>query len=233
MGYTYLLKSEKGETMARKAFLVAIVLAVLGASAAFAFDPDTLNKVTFENTTGTKIDMIFLSPGDSDHWGPDIIGADYIMKDNSSLGYYVDYPNSSFKFDILAIDDKGNKFEIYDYTMTDGRAATIKLTKKSLNGTAPDFTLKTLEVTNKTGYEIDYLFISAEDTDAWGADLLDEETTLADGDSHSVVIPIGKDKVKYYVMAVDEDDDEYQFSVTLDPSRSSAVNVAVEPGDMQ
>jgi hypothetical protein len=219
--------------MKRTVLVVTILVAFFAATGAFAFDPDTLNKVTFDNTTGNKIEMIFLSPGDSDHWGPDIIGADYVMKNNSTLGYYVDYPNSSFKFDILAIDDQGNKFEVYDYELTDGKESTIYLTRKSLNGTAPDFNLATVEVTNNTGNEIEYLFISAEDTDAWGADLLDEDTTLSDGDSHSVVIPVGKDKVKYYVMAADADNNEYQFSITLDANKTKTYSVSVDPSDMQ
>jgi len=218
--------------MKRTVLLVTSLVALFAATSAFAFDPDALNHVTFSNTTGNKIEMIFLSPGDSDHWGPDLIGADYVMKDGTTLGYYVDYPEDTFKFDILAIDDKGNKFEVYDYELIAGEDSTIKLTKKNLNGSAPDFTLATVEVTNNTGYEIEYLFISPEDTDAWGADLLDEETTLSDGDSHSVVIPVGKDKVKYYVMAADENNDEYQFSITLD-SKSKNVKFSVDPGDMQ
>lgn len=218
--------------MRRTVLVVTILVAFFTATGAFAFDPDTLNKVTFQNTTGTSIDEIFLSPGDSDHWGPDLIGADNTLDDQSSLGFYVDYPNSSFKFDILAIDDNGNKFEVYNYELTDGKESTIKLMKKNLNGNAPDMNFATVEIQNNTGKEIDYLFISPGDTDAWGADLLNEDTTLADGDSHSVVIPVGKDKVKYYILAADENNDEYQFSITLDSSKKN-VSFSVDPSDKQ
>ena len=217
----------------RKILLPAILLAVLSAAAAFAFDPDELNKITFQNTTGTKIEMIFLSPGDSEYWGPDLIGADYVLKDGGSIGYYVHYPEASFKFDVLATDDQGNKFELRDLNLTDGKESIVKLTSKNLNDTSPDFTLFTLEVTNNTGYEIDYLFISPNDSDAWGADLLDEETTLADGDSHSIVIPVGKDKVKYNLMAADEYDDEYSFDLTLDPKKGYELSVSIEESDLQ
>ncbi len=37
------------------------------ASAAFAFDDDWLNLVTFENLTKQTIEFIFLSPGDSEY----------------------------------------------------------------------------------------------------------------------------------------------------------------------
>jgi hypothetical protein len=217
----------------RKIIVFSLMLAVLCAAAAFAFNPDELNKVTIQNTTGTKIDMIFLSPGDSEYWGPDIIGADYVMKDSSSLGYYLHYPEKTFKFDIMAIDDKGNKFEQRNLEITDGTELTIKLTKKNLNATAPDLTLATVHLDNATGHEIEYLFLSPNDSDAWGVDLLDEETTLVDGDTHNIVVPIGKDKVKYNLMAVDENNDTYKFNITLDPAKTSKeFNWAIEESDL-
>ena len=213
--------------------LFVLVLAAGCTSAAFAFNPDELNKITFLNSTGGKIEMIFLSPGDSDFWGPDIVGADYFLKDGGSLGYYVHYPETSFKFDIMATDDKGNRFELRDFALTDGKEQTVTLTKKSLNKSAPDFNLMTVHVLNSTGKEVEYLFISPDDSDAWGADLLDENTTLADGDTHSIVVPVGKKKVKYNLMAVDADNAEYSFNVTLDPKKGDEFDVTVDAGDIQ
>ncbi len=204
--------------MRSRIVLVTAVLALAVAAAAFAFNPDELNKITFQNATGTKVEMIFLSPGDSQYWGPDIVGADYFLKDGASIGYYVHYPDKSFKFDIMATDDQGNKFEVRDFVMTDGKEATVKLTKKNLNQDAPDFTLATVHIENNTGHELQYLFVSPNDSDAWGVDLLDEETTVADGDQHSFVLAVGKNKVKYNLMAVDENDDEYTFNMSIDPS---------------
>jgi len=45
----------------------------------------------------------------------------------------VHYPETSFKFDIMATDDKGNRFELRDFALTDGKEQTVTLTKKSLN----------------------------------------------------------------------------------------------------
>ena len=217
----------------RKTLLPAILIAVLSAAAAFAFTPDELNKITFQNSTGTKIQMIFLSPGDSDYWGPDIVGADYVLKDGGSIGYYVHYPRSAGTFDVMAIDDRGNKFELRDFKVTDGKEQMITLTRKSLNRTAPEFALATLAVENDTGHELQYLFISPADSEIWGADLLDEESTLADGDSHSIVIPIGKDKVEYNLMATDENDDEYIFNVTINPAKGKEFAVSIDASDLQ
>ena len=218
--------------MSRRILAMSAVLVLLGASAAFAFDPDELNKITFQNSTGTKIEMIFLSPGDSQYWGPEIIGADYYLKDGGSIGYYVHYPNKSFTFDIMATDDKGNKFEVRDFVIADGKEANVTLTKKNLNQEAPDFTLATVHIQNNTGHELEYLFVSPNDSDAWGVDLLDENTTVANGDQHSFVLAVGKEKVKYNLMAVDENNDEYKFNMTIDPRTKKEFTWTIDTEDL-
>ena len=216
----------------RRVLLATVAFAAVSAASVFAFDPDELNKITFDNSTGSKIEMVFLSPADSKFWGPDIIGADYFLKNGASLGYFVHYPDATFKFDIMATDDDGNEFEVRDFVMTDGNEARVKLTPKSLNKTAPDFTRATVHIDNDTGHEIQYLFVSPSDSDAWGVDLLDEDTTVADGDSHSFVLAVGKDKVKYNLMGVDENNDEYQFNLTIDPRAKKEFTWAIEPDDL-
>ena len=217
----------------RKLMVMAVLFAALAAASAFAFDPSELNKITFENSTGTKIETIFLSPSDSEYWGPDIIGADFVVKDGGSLGYYIHYPEKTFKFDIMATDEAGHMFEVYNYVLTDGKESTITLTQKNLNSKAPEFTFATLKVTNNTVHELQYLFISPEDSDAWGVDLLDEESTLAAGDTHSIVIPIGKDKVTYNLMAADENNDEYVFDLTIDPAKGKDFTASIEAEDLK
>ncbi len=217
----------------RKRILVFLALAAVSAASAFAFDPDELNKVIFHNDTGTKIEMIFLSPGDSEFWGPDLIGADYVLKDGGSIGYYVHYPEESFRFDVMATDDKGNKFEQRDLVLTDGKEATVGLTRKNLNASAPDFTLATIHIDNNTGHDLQYLFVSPDDSKAWGVDLLDEETTIADGDTHSFVLAVGKNKVKYNLLAVDENDDEYSFNMIIDPLSKKEFRWSIDPEDLQ
>lgn len=217
--------------MDRRIAGIAAVLALAGAAAAFAFSPDELNKITFQNNTGTRIEMIFLSPGDSQYWGPEIIGADYYLKDGAKIGYFVHYPGKSFKFDIMATDNKGNKFEIHDFAMTDGKEAFVTLTKGSLDQEAPDFSLATVHIENNTGHELEYLFVSPNDSDAWGVDLLDENTTVADGDEHAFVLAVGKEKLKYNLMAVDENDDEYTFNMTIDPRTKKEFTWSIDPGD--
>ena len=212
---------------------MAALFAALAAASAFAFDPGELNKITFENATGARIETIFLSPSDSEYWGPDIVGADFVVKNGGSLGYYIHYPEKTFKFDIMATDEAGHMFEVYNYALTDGKESTITFTQKNLHNKAPDFTFATLKITNSTDHEMRYLFISPEDSDAWGVDLLDEESTLASGATHSVVIPIGKDKVTYNLMAADENNDEYVFDLTIDPAKGKDFKASIEAQDLK
>jgi len=217
----------------RKVMSLAFLFAALAAASAFAFDPSELNKITFENSTGTKIETIFLSPSDSEYWGPDIVGADYVVKDGGSLGYYIHYPEKTFKFDIMATDEAGHMFEVYNYVLTDGKESTITFTQKNLNNKAPEFTFATLKVTNNTDHELQYLFISPEDSNAWGVDLLDEQSTLPAGDTHNIVIPIGNDKVTYNLMAADENNDEYVFDLTIDPAKGKDFTASIDAEDLK
>jgi hypothetical protein len=225
---------ERGAGGMGKKLIVSIAFLVCGAFAyADTFDPSELNKITFKNSTSKKIMEIFLSPSDSDEWGPDIIGADYHLGVGDQISYYVHYPESSCDFDILAIDEAENAFEVYNFTITDGKAATVNFTSKNLRTQKDEFDYITLTINNETDYEIDYLFISPSDSDAWGVDYMDASDTLSSGDSYAVVIPHTGSKVKYNFMAVDEDNDVYKFDLTVDPKKGSTQSVAIENSDLE
>jgi hypothetical protein len=215
----------------RKFYLFFAIFLAAVAVTAFAFDPSELEKITFHNQTGRNIQNIFLSPSDSGDWGPELIGAEYHLGDGKALGYYVHYPGSSFKFDIMAIDDQGSSFELYEYQLTAGKDTDISFTRKNLINSAPKLSYAKLTVTNETDYDMYYLFISPSDSDAWGVDLLDEDEILSSGESYAIVIPIAQAKVKYNVMGVDEDNDEYTFDITIDPKKNTDFNVSIDPGD--
>ena len=71
-----------------KRFIVSfLILLVVCGTPAFSFDPDELNTITFHNETGYDISYIFLSPGDSEYWGPEILGAYRILEADESLGF--------------------------------------------------------------------------------------------------------------------------------------------------
>ena len=61
-------------------------------------------------------------------------------------------------------------------------------------------------ITNDLGsWDIYYVYISSEDSDEWGEDLLGAETILEDGEEFSTEVAAGT----YDIRVVDEDDDSY------------------------
>jgi hypothetical protein len=56
---------------------------------------------------------------------------------------------------------------------------------------------------------------------------------VADGDEHSFVLAVGKERVKYNLMAVDENDDVYKFNLTIDPKAKKEFTWSIDPTDLQ
>jgi hypothetical protein len=197
---------------ASAAFFLALI-----AQSSLAVSPDELNLITFENKTGGDISYIFLSPGDSEYWGSDILGSTRVLSDEEELGFYIHYPNRCDNFDIYAVGENEEAFLVYGYEICDGKEAKVELTRRNLDAAAPNFEYTNVTITNATDYEIVYLFFSPGDSQVWGVDQLDQSTTLAKGESVSVLLPVGNEVVRYDVQAVDEDNDTYTFFVEINP----------------
>lgn len=194
--------------------IVTVCLVFFCIWSASAFNPDELNTITFHNNTGYDIYYIFLSPGDSDYWGPEILGADRVLTAGESLGFYIHYPDYTNTFDIMAIDDDGYTFVLWDYEISDNAPAELTFEFEDLIEDPPNLELITLNLTNET-VPIYLLFVSPEDSNMWGVDLLDEYTILGPDTMFSVLVPVGLSTATYNVLAVDEDLDEYIFDLHL------------------
>lgn len=214
--------------MKKRAFL-CIALAVV-AAAAWAFDEDELNLVTFRNSTSSTIEYIFLSPGDSDYWGPEILGAERVLEPGQSLGFYIHYPDDCNSFDIMAVSEDGKTFMVYDYEICDDASEVIELVKKDLTDDPPSMDLVTIHIRNDT-LPVYYVFVSPEDSDYWGVDYLDEDTILDMDESASFLFPVGDEPASYVVMAVDEEGDEYRFKFDVDAGSEDMV-FAIEISDL-
>ncbi len=183
-----------------------------------AIDPDDLNHITFHNDTGYDIKYLFLSPGDSGHWGTDILNAERWLYDGDSLAFFIYYPDECNTFDIKAIDEDNDSYIIWDYEICDSESAEIYLTLDQLSDSSDDLDLVTVNLSNDTDYDIWYLFFSPDDSKMWGVDQLDEQTILQPGETLSLLLPVTDQLVGYDVHAVDEDEDTYTFSVEVDDS---------------
>ncbi len=195
------------------------------------FDPDYLNLVTFKNSTGATIEFIFLSPGDSDYWGPEILGSERVLESGASLGFWILYPDECNDFDVLAIDENGKAAIIYDYTVCDGRKEEIEIVRKDMRDDTPDFDFVTVYIRNET-IDVWYIFISPSDSNMWGVDYLDESTVLSTNKSVGFLFPAGSDAITYDLLAVDEDMDTYRFSFEVDSSSDDSV-FAIEVSDLE
>lgn len=198
----------------------------------FAFDPGWLNNIVFFNGTANDIEYIFMSPGDSDFWGPEILNSERVLESRDNLGFYIFYPDECNDFDILAIDSNGDTLYIYDYTICDGIEETIAFSKRDMAEEEPYFDFITLDIYNEIETEVFYIFVSPADSNMYGVDLLDETTTILPGEYLSLLIPMGEDEVDYDVMAVDEYNDTYSFTYTISQEYGTEQEVAIEMSDI-
>ena len=214
-----------------KKLVIGLVFVCFVATLSFGFDEDHLNLVTFTNLTRQTIEFIFLSPGDSEYWGPEILGSERVLERRDSLGFWILYPDECNTFDIMAIDEDGGTFIIYDYDICDGEEELIEFVNKDMVDDTPDLEFVTIHIENET-IPIYYIFISPSDSNHWGVDYLDETTILDSEEYVSFLFPVSEDAVEFDLMAVDEDGDEYQKSFDVD-EYSDDYTFAVEISDLQ
>jgi hypothetical protein len=201
--------------MINKKSFALLLLVFIPLFSLFSFDPDYLNKVTFINKTGADIWYVFLSPGDSGEWGFDILGSERVLENKNLLSFYISYPDYENDFDIMAIDEDGNTFILFDEKFSDDGEVDIIITEADLDDDNPEMSFLEIQFENQTDYEMLYLFVSPADSDMWGVDMMDDEQTLMSFDTLSLLAPSGEDEVSYDVMAVDADNDEYTFTLNV------------------
>lgn len=212
--------------------LVLATVFIAPITSAATFNPAALNTVTIVNRTDEVLKYVFASPGDSNYWGADILGASHTVTSGGSYKFNLLYPNASNEFDILAMDTDDNRYELRGVVVTDGEEKTIVIDDSDMSRTAA-MTFTRINVKNVTGYDIYYLFFSSNDSTMWGADILglSNATVIEDGETFSFLVPSTTDKVKYNVRAVDSDNDTYTFDVTFDDSEESYL-LEVELSDL-
>ncbi len=215
--------------MKRTLLAAAILLLVLGGLHA---QESALNTVRFTNNTGFEIAFLFFSPGDSEFWGPDLLGSEGTLQDGGYREFFVHYPEACGSFDFMAVDTDGDAYLIWDYQVCDGRGANVRVTLDDFQGPAPEMTYVELRLVNELPLEVFYLFISPGDSGMWGVDYLSSAGVLEKGRGSSFLVPAVGDAVGYDIIAVDEESDLYTFSIEVDASRE-AYQYPIEITDLQ
>lgn len=221
--------------MLNKNRFLLILIALIPVFGLFSFEPEYLNKVTFVNKTGSDIEYVFLSPGDSGEWGFDILGSTRYLEHNNLLSFYISYPDYENNFDIMAIDIDGNTFILFDQLISDDNEEVIVINESDLDDETPELQLLEVEFENLTEYEIYYIFVSPSDSEMWGVDMMDDEQTLLAYDTLSLLAPYGDEEVSYDVMCVDLDNDEYQFTLNVSydyTDDDEVIRIPVEYSDL-
>lgn len=212
-----------------------ILLVMLGGMislSVFALDEDELNLVSFKNGTGSEITYLYLSPEDSSYWGADLLGADRVLDNGDSLGFFIHYPDRCNEFDVMAEDDQENTFVLFGYEICDGTEEVFEFVRKDLNDEVVVTSLIEIGIRNDTPFDMMYVFISPADSRMWGADLLDENTILESGEELYFLFPDMDETVDYDFAALDEDGDIYEFSLSIGSSHDGDV-VPIEMSDLQ
>jgi hypothetical protein len=91
---------------------------------------------------------------------------------------------------------------------------------------------RTLRICNRTGADIDMLYVSAPGSLVRGNDLLGADSPLAPDDSFEAAVPPGAAVEVVTVTAVTTEDAQYVLEVTLDPARGPMIDVDIEEGDL-
>ncbi|MBI9103316.1 MAG: hypothetical protein JEY99_12940 [Spirochaetales bacterium] len=200
--------------MSKKTLIILTALLFLFAFAAFAAET-----VTIINRTGYTIYYLKVSPGTADDWGDDWLGddvlmdGDYISLDLTDRGF-----GKYCVFDIKAIDEDDDSYIQWDVDLCDRSKVILSMDDyvppdddddDSGSGYETDCGYdQDVTISNDTGYNIWYVYISSSDSDSWGDDRLGDEVIM-DGDVFDFCMPGYGSNCTFDIKIVDSDDDTY------------------------
>ncbi len=204
-----------------KQFLL-FTLAALSCSAVFAQGPS----VKVVNDTGYTIRYLYISSNTSDSWEDDVLGRQVLDADDS---FSLSLPeNGTYDFKAVDEDDdtyvkwnvvvRGNMTITFTIDDFEGKESDVDEADQPFTTTSTPSSSQTwVTVSNQTGYQINYLYVSPGEAGKWGKDILDD-STLSNGKGVRVILPTGPGDFDF--RAVDEDDDEY-IKYNVEMSRGS------------
>ena len=107
---------------------LAIASALLAVIAATSSLWAGLQDFTLKNRTGYQINYLYVSPQNSNQWGPDRLGSNQTVANGQDAAITINgYPDNVCMFDIKAVDSDGDSYrkvanlcQVYDVTFTIG-----------------------------------------------------------------------------------------------------------------
>ncbi|SFL83158.1 hypothetical protein [Marinobacter zhejiangensis] len=195
-----------------KKMLALSALLVLISSKVFAFD----GYIEVTNNTGYDIYYLYVSNEERGDWEEDVLGDD-ILEDGETIRVNVRKQPSSV-FDIRAEDEDGDTYTVWSLDIAK-RDLVLTLDNLDSGDSQGDFD-GYVNVTNNTGYDIYYLYVSNENRSDWEEDVLGDDI-LSVGETIRVTVR-DQDSSVFDIRAEDEDGDTYTIW-GLDISRRDLV----------
>ena len=159
--------------------------------------------IDIKNETGYDVYYVYVSPGNSDSWEEDVLGDD-ILVDGEEVRITLEGYKSSI-FDVRLVDEDEDTYTFYgiDVALED---LTVTLDDMDVDSDSDGFE-GYVEVTNDTGYDIYYLYVSHDDSASWEEDVLGDDI-LESGETIRVDVSGYPDSI-FDIKAEDEDGDTY------------------------
>jgi len=182
----------------------------------FSLNPDFLNTLTIINKSEKPIYYLFISPGDSEYWGPEILGSERSLNPEDTLSFYIHYAHNCDNFDIIALTEENIPARRLDYEICDGTKAEITLRTEDFSGEPPAFSYIEVTIANKVKTPLYHLFFSPADSIHWGVDFLDQNTTLADNQNATYLVPQPSEGDRRYdILGMDKSGKEYRVEISI------------------
>lgn len=105
--------------------LALLLLVACGGSSGGAGNTDTMS-VNFVNGTSYNFNELYVSPAADDYWGEDMLGSTSILKANGNFELALDTYDYD-TFDILVVDEDGDKYAFQRVSLSDGAEVLITL----------------------------------------------------------------------------------------------------------
>ncbi|MDX1757222.1 MAG: hypothetical protein R3175_14290 [Marinobacter sp.] len=182
-----------------KRVLALFSVLFLFSTSAAAFD----GYVDVTNNTGYDIYYLYVSNARSDSWEEDVLGDD-ILEDGETVRVKVHKQKTSV-FDIRAEDEDGDTYTVWELDIAT-EDLVLTLDHLDAGNDQGDFD-GYVDVTNNTGYDIFYLYVSNEESSDWEEDVLGDDI-LANGETVRVTVN-NQDSSVFDIRAEDEDGDTY------------------------
>lgn len=193
----------------RQALLLVGIL-ILGQSASAA---DYYVDIT--NETGYTIMYMYVSPDKSDTWEEDVLGSKVLGDGETKRVNLTGYKSPIF--DIRLVDSDDDTYTFWD---VDVSTRDITVTLADMDKSSSEFAVSDneyyVDITNRTGYTIMYMYVSPDDSDSWEEDVLGSDV-LADGNTRRVRLQ-GYQNPIFDIRLVDSDGDSYTY-FDIDVSR--------------